>query len=154
MALNRFSGDARVVVDRASDIARELGCSTVEAEHLLLAATSGESPAARVLQDESLDFDGVASALAAEIERSLAAVGISAGPLHFTPEPTRPRYATSAVVALERMLKVAVARGEKYMTTGHLVIGVLSAERGTVPRALECAGVDRDALARRVAATL
>ncbi len=152
--LNHFSAQTRTVVDQAAVIARELGSSSVEAEHLLLAVASSEGPTARTLHDHGLDFDGIALALAAETERSLAAVGVSAAPLDFAPKVGRPQFATSAKVALERMLKLALVRREKPLTTNHLVLGVLAAERGTVPRALECAGVDRDALRAAVEAAI
>ena len=154
MALRHFAGDARVLTEQAVEIARELGSSSVEAEHLLLAASGASGPAADVLRSSGLDFDGIASALVAEMERSLAAVGVHADPLVFSADVSRPRFGTSAKVALERTLKTAVARGEKPISCGHLVLGVLAAERGTVPRALECAGVDRDALRAEISAAL
>src|SRR6478609_5594872 len=54
--------------------ARELGSPTVEAEHLLLALTRSDNAAAAALRAKGLDHDAVAEALAAETERSLAAV--------------------------------------------------------------------------------
>jgi ATP-dependent Clp protease ATP-binding subunit ClpA len=154
MALRHFAGDARALTEQAVEIARELGSSNVEAEHLLLAASGSSGPAGEALRAAGLDFDGIASALVAEMERSLAAVGVSAEPLVFTPDVSRPRFATSAKVALERTLKTALVRGEKQISSGHVVLGVLGAERGTVPRALECAGVDRTALRAQVEAAL
>lgn len=56
--------------------------------------------------------------------------------------------------ALERALRVAAARGDRAIGPGHVVLGVLRAEPGTVPRALAAAGVDRVDLAGRVEATL
>ena len=155
MALKHFADNTRILTEQASEIARELGSSTVEAEHLLLAAAGAEGPAAQALRDEGLDFDGIASALVREMQRSLAAVGVSADPLHFAPDVTRPRFATSAKLALERALKTAILqRREKQITVRHLILGILEAERGTVPRALECAGVDRSALLARVNAAV
>jgi hypothetical protein len=47
-----------------------------------------------------------------------------------------------------------VARKDSRIEPAHLVLGVLRAPVGTVPRALEVAGLDRLALARRVEAEL
>jgi ATP-dependent Clp protease ATP-binding subunit ClpA len=152
MAFERFTKDARRIVGEATEIARELGSSTVEAEHLLLAATREDSPVARVLHEHGLDFDGLASALVAETTRSLAAVGVTAEPLHFSPFVERPRFATSSKLALERALRVAVARADRHLGVRHIVLGALRASAGTVPRALECAGVDRVELSARVEA--
>jgi ATP-dependent Clp protease ATP-binding subunit ClpA len=155
MALNRFAKEARLVVQDATTIARDLGASTVEAEHLLLAAAGREhNPAARALHEAGLDYDGLAAALAAETVRSLAAVGVTADVLSFSPFVSAPRFGTSAKLAMERSLRVALARGDRTMETGHLVLAVLRATAGTVPRALECAGVDRANLTARVEAAL
>ncbi len=136
--------------------ARAAGMSSIEAEHLLLAATRRDSPAAHALAELGLDRDGIAAALEAETERSLLAVGITPSELEPPGPPPatagRVRPAASFKLALERALRVAVARGDRRIETGHVVLGVLKAEAGTVPRALSLAGVDRAALADRVAA--
>jgi ATP-dependent Clp protease ATP-binding subunit ClpA len=148
---NRFTKDARRVVADAIDVARELGASAVEAEHLLLAVTRGGGAAARVLHDEGLDYDGLAAALVTETTRSLAAAGVTAADaLAFSPYVERPRLATSAKLALERALRVAIARADKQIAGEHITLGILRATTGTVPRALECAGVDRAALTAKV----
>jgi ATP-dependent Clp protease ATP-binding subunit ClpA len=143
---NRFAKDARAAVEGAVEIARDIGATSVEAEHLLLAVAHGDSPAARALQAHGLDFDGLMCALREETARSLAAVGVSAEPLGFSPFVERPRFGTSAKLVLERSLRAALARGEKELTETHLVLAALQPRHGTVPRALECAGVDPAAL--------
>ena len=155
MAFSRFTTDARLVVQDATEIARELGAPTVEAEHLLLAASAasqGAGPVAAVLRSSGLDFDLLVSALVAEQTRSLAAVGVSADVHAFSPDVKPPKLATSAKRALEVSLRVALERGDKMLSRGHLVLAILRAERGTVPRALECAGVDRLVLRDAVSA--
>jgi len=153
--LNRFTKEAGLVAQGATTIARDLGAPAVEAEHLLLAAAGREAdPAARALRDAGLDYDGLAAALATEAERSLAAVGVTADARHFSPFVQTPRFATSAKVALERSLRVAQERGDRRIQTGHVILGVLRAGAGTVPRALDCAGVDRAELTSRVEAAM
>jgi ATP-dependent Clp protease ATP-binding subunit ClpA len=150
----RFTADARLVVQDAAEIARELGAPSVEAEHLLLASSQGAGPVASVLRSSGLDFDSLASALVAEQTRSLAAVGVSVDVHAFSPDVEPPKLATSAKRALELALRVSLERGDKNLGRGHLVLAILRAERGTVPRALECADVDRLVLRDAVAAAI
>jgi len=147
---NHFTRDARRVAHEAPQIARELGDSSVEAEHLLLAIARRDDATARVLGAAGLDFDGIAAALVAERERSLAAVGVSAEHLTFSPFVEKPRFATSAKWSLELSLRIALERGDRRITPGHVALAILRAERGTVPRALAIAGVDRQALATEI----
>jgi ATP-dependent Clp protease ATP-binding subunit ClpA len=143
----RFTREARAVVKDADGEARRLGSRTIEAEHMLL-ALAGHEPL-------GLDRNEILSALDAERERSLMAVGISAGDFDLPPAPvTRPRMATSAKVALERSLRASVARSDRRIEAGHLLLGVLAAEAGTVPRALALADIDRDELRTRTTAWL
>jgi ATP-dependent Clp protease ATP-binding subunit ClpA len=152
MALNRFAKEARLVVGDSIRVARDLGAPSVEAEHLLLAVAKCDAPVARVLSEAGLDFDGLTAALAAETTRSLAAVGVSADALQFSPFVERPRLATSAKLALERALRAAAATSARQIASKHVALGALRAANGTVPRALECAGVDRVELTQRVEA--
>lgn len=142
----RFAQDARHAVEDSIAAARELGSPTIEAEHLLLAVTRTDSPAARTLAAHGLDFDGVVAALERETERSLAAVGVAAQAGPFSPWVSGPNFGTSAKRALERAARSAEARGDRRIGSAHLALGVLDADRGTVPRALEIAAVDRRAL--------
>ena len=141
----RFTKAARETVTEASLIARDMGAMTIEAEHLLLAVTNSPSPAAGVLHDAGLDDDGLRAALAAETARSLAAVGVGVGVegLQFSPFVNTPRFGQSAKLALERALKVALARNDRHIGSTHLTLAVLQPSVGTVPRALDGAGVDR-----------
>jgi ATP-dependent Clp protease ATP-binding subunit ClpA len=151
----RFTREARQVVKAAETQARGMGSPTIEAEHLLLALASCDPPLA-ALAAAGLDHDAVLVALDSERERSLIAVGITAGDFDLPPAPPtlKPRFAASAKTALERALRGAVARSDRRLESGHILLGVLAAEAGTVPRALELAGVDRVELRDRTAAAL
>lgn len=143
----RFTRDARAVVTDADREARRLGSPTIEAEHLLL-ALAGREPL-------GLDRDEVLRALEAERERSLMAVGIAAGDFELPPAAvTKPRMATSAKIALERSLRASIARSDRRIDAGHILLGLLAAEAGTVPRALALADIDRDELRARTNAWL
>ena len=113
MMFNRFTKGAGKVVTEAVDLAHELGATTVEAEHLLLAAVRRDDAARGVLRGARSRLRRLDAALTAETERSLAAVGVTATPPHFSPFSSKPRFATSAKVTLEGALKIAAERQDK-----------------------------------------
>jgi len=148
----RFSREARQAVTDAEAEARALGSSTIDAEHLLLALARHDG----TLAAAGLDHDSVLEALAAERERSLAAVGVNASDFELPSPvmPPKPRFATSSKRTLELALRVALVRRDKRISGGHILLALLLAEAGTVPRALEQAGVDRDELRARIEAEM
>jgi ATP-dependent Clp protease ATP-binding subunit ClpA len=150
----RFGADAGKVVHQAVDEAAALGSPTIEAEHLLLAIAAGRHGGASLLLEEAgLDGDRLLAALEREHELSLAAAGVAIGDFELPAEPPRPRrkprFAASSKRALERAVKVAVASRSRRVSALHMLVGILRAEVGTVPRALAGAQVDRIALATR-----
>jgi ATP-dependent Clp protease ATP-binding subunit ClpA len=155
----RFAKESKTVVIAAREEAVVLGSPTLEAEHLLLAlARDQQSDAGRVLAESGLDYDGVCTALEREFERSLAAVGVSASAFELGEAPLQtagtPRWAASSKTAFKRAHAALHAHGVRRLTPTHLLLGVLAAEAGTVPRALAAVGVDRSALATSAEATL
>jgi len=144
----RFTRDARWIVERAREEALELGSPTIEAEHMLLALARRPSPA---LAGVGLDHDAIRRALDDEIARSLASAGITwDAPPQPRAKTTGVRFGASGKLALERALKAAVERDDRRLKSEHVLLGLLRAEHGTVPRALEGAGVDRAALAASI----
>jgi ATP-dependent Clp protease ATP-binding subunit ClpA len=145
MAFERFTRDARAAVVAAREEARTSGQHTVESEHLLLAL------AAR--PEFGLHRQRLVDALAHEEEQSLAAVGVAASEL----EPrTRsragrePQFATSSKLALQRAVAAAAKRGDRRLTAGHVLLGVIAAEHGRVPRAMRIAEINVDDLRARI----
>ena len=143
--------EARLVI--GMEEARTLGSPTVEAEHLLLALSlrTGD-PAGVALGEAGLDHAAVSDALESEREQTLAAVGVSASDFDLppvVPAKSGPGWGTSAKLSMQRAMKAAAERGDKRLTPAHLLLGVLLAEAGTVPRALEHAGVVPAELERR-----
>jgi ATP-dependent Clp protease ATP-binding subunit ClpA len=138
----RFSPQARGVVVAAERVARERGARTVEAEHLLLALAE--------LGEPELAGMDVAGMLDREFEHSLNAAGVDVPIPPARPAPRKPGFGASAKRALERGVMASVEHGDRQTARTHLLLGVLAAEEGTVPRALAIAGVDRDSLASRV----
>jgi D-alanyl-D-alanine carboxypeptidase len=152
--------DLRRIVALARTEARNLGSSRIEAEHLLLALTSQpQLSAGRLLNAEGLDPARIREALDLEFARSLGAVGIS---LHgFSLSDARLSVlgglplAQSARLAWQRAIKARTGRGrDRRFDSLHLLIGILSAEGGTVARALALIEVDRAALVARARAGL
>lgn len=153
-----FSPESRRAVADARAIAVSLGSPTLEAEHLLLAISRRPANGAQgVLAAAGLAEDALRDALAAEFEGSLAVVGVSVHDeeLVSTVDRSRaPRWGTSASLALRRGAKIADTRHDRRFTPAHIVLGILRASVGTVPRALDRAGHDRVELKRRLEATL
>jgi ATP-dependent Clp protease ATP-binding subunit ClpA len=155
---SRFTGDARRVVIRASkEVADGVGSPQIEAEHLLLALATGpaDDRAAQALREEGLDAETLREAIAHDGERVLAKVGIDVSGVELPPRPRRagksPRVGASAKRALELGVRDAAENGEKKIRTHHLLLGLLRAEHGVVPRLLATEGVDRAALVKRLA---
>ncbi|MQY28759.1 Clp protease N-terminal domain-containing protein [Nocardia aurantia] len=144
------------VLERGREEARAEGAGTVEAAHLLLALAAGENAAAcRALAGAGLDHEAVRAALRREFEHSLRAVGVTDLTRQLpppSPAPRRPaQIGASAKLAIERGVRAA-ARAE--FLPAHLLVGIVRAEAGTVPRALRLAGIDPADIERRVAAEL
>jgi ATP-dependent Clp protease ATP-binding subunit ClpA len=135
--------------------AKQDAAKFVEAEHLLLTlATNEESDACRLLTESGMSYRQIASALHDERRRTLAFAGVE--PLDeeqtAATELDRPlTLGTSAKVAIKRALMAS--RGGRArrpcIQSTDLLIGILQAELGTVPRTLAIAGVDRAALIAR-----
>lgn len=144
MAFERSTKQARATVLAATEEARSSGQFAVEAEHLLLALSDHPD-----LERLGLDHDQLIAALDREEERSLASVGIAAADFDLPAArrgTRRPKLGTSAKLALERSMTIAAKRGARRIRASHLLHGVLAAQRGRVPRALQIAGIDVDEL--------
>jgi ATP-dependent Clp protease ATP-binding subunit ClpA len=137
-------------IEQATEEARDDGSAVVEAQHLLLAIAAGSDAVTRqILTAGGLDHRTLRDALDQEFEHSLAAAGISAAAFDLpqpSKSPARPaRLAASAKLAIERGFTSAARK--KDLQPAHLLVGILQAEAGTVPRALALAGIDRAGLA-------
>jgi ATP-dependent Clp protease ATP-binding subunit ClpA len=153
-----FHRDSRTVVRDARDESKRAAAPTLEAQHLLLALSRHATwDAGRLLGEMGLDHDGLRRALQAEEERSLATVGIALAAFDLPDRRTgrrEARWSASSKVAMQRALAVAKEHGDRYVRPTHLLLGVLGAREGTVPRALAGAGIDQQDLRRRARATL
>jgi ATP-dependent Clp protease ATP-binding subunit ClpA len=149
--MTTFGEYTRTIVRRGRVEAHESGSATIEAEHLLLAISSQRATVAQtVLASVGLSREAIRTALRREFERSLSAAGVYIGDLDLPPvggDSGRPAHlGTSAKLAIHRALTFAP---RQRLQPAHLLLGVLSAKVGTVPRALALAGVDRADLTER-----
>ncbi|MFI0243139.1 Clp protease N-terminal domain-containing protein [Streptomyces sp. NPDC016845] len=150
--MSQFDRYLQSVMDQAEAEAKQDSSATIDAHHLLLAVAAQDgTDAQRALHAAGLGYETLKNALHREFAHSLAAAGVSLDDFDLpraTQEPTRhPRLGASSKLAIERM---ATEHPKKDLRSGHLLLGVLQAEVGTVPRALTLAGVDRAELIERV----
>ncbi|WP_243063945.1 Clp protease N-terminal domain-containing protein [Humibacter sp. RRB41] len=152
--VDRIPQSLRPVVVSAVEEAARRSSSEVGPEHLLLALAALEGTlAADILSDVGLSHAALDAALDEERTRALAVVGIH----DLDPElvaatigTARPSWASSTREALRRS-QAAGARGRRRRTFDlDVLYGIVTANVGTVPRALEYAAIDRDALIGRV----
>ena len=148
----RFVRDARRVALEANSVAAGLGSPSVEAEHLLVSLASTPHPAGAALRELGLDAQEVRDAIQRDFERVLGRVGIDASGIDLSANcrRTKPSWGTSAKQALERALVEAKRRGDRHIGCEHILLGLLRAEHGTVPRLLAAEGIDRDELTGRL----
>ncbi|MER6094762.1 Clp protease N-terminal domain-containing protein [Streptomyces sp. NPDC001728] len=153
--MSAFDKYLHAVIVRAMAEAQDDGSGTIDAHHLLLSLAADQgSTAQQLLASVGLDRAAVREALDREFEHSLSMVGVS--PAAFgLPGPSRasqqPQMGASARLALERSFSSA---RKKDLRSAHLLLGILQAQIGTVPRALALAGIDQAGLADRVRQTL
>jgi ATP-dependent Clp protease ATP-binding subunit ClpA len=148
----RFVRDARRVALEANSVAAGLGSPSVEAEHLLVSLASRPNPTGAALREVGLDPQEVRDAIQRDFERVLGRVGIDTSGLDLPANcrRTKPSWGTSAKQALERAVTEAKRRGDRHIGCEHILLGLLRAEHGTVPRLLAAEGIDRDELTGRL----
>ncbi|GAA2432271.1 hypothetical protein GCM10010191_52820 [Actinomadura vinacea] len=145
------------IIERAGEEARRDGAAAIEVGHLLLAIAADPDPTTReILASVGLDEQGAREALEREFEHSLDVVGVSASAFDLPPPSPAPkpptRVGASFKLALERA--IACCPRKRDLRPAHLLLGILQAEVGTVPRALELAGIDRSDIRERVGRAL
>lgn len=142
----------RQLMTTAIDEAARYGSGAVETEHILLALlVDPASAAARTAAEVGLDHDGFVDALRAERVHSLQAAGITAvdaSLLQSTPPRSRqrPTWGASIRTLMDELRKVNHGNPRRRLTELDALVVVLRTELGTVPRALDLAGIDRAAL--------
>lgn len=176
----RFTQDARVVVVRSQEEARELGHDHIGTEHVVLAMLlHGQGAAAEALtacgatlddlrrrtvegnrtERDPLDPEALAS-LGIDLDEVRRATEAAFGPGALDQAATRRRksghipFTASAKKAMELSLREAIHLKSHDIRDGHLLLGVIREAQSLGPRMLADAGVDlgmlRDEVLRRM----
>jgi D-alanyl-D-alanine carboxypeptidase len=143
----------QALIHQAGREAQQDGSAAIEAQHLLLALAAGQDAIThQVLTAAGLDRRTIRDALDREFTHSLSAVGVSLAAFGLP----RPDSAAKRPTQLGASARLALERGStsgprtRDQWPAHLLLGILRAEVGTVPRALALAGIDWAGLAERV----
>ena len=137
--------NTRDALKQARELASELNSRTVEAEHLLVVLADPCVDTGKVLHEAGLDRGRLEDALREENRLSLAVAGVeplTAEQASASRHTRTPQWGASAKAAMVRGHHIAKESGRVRETTTDLLLGVLQAELGTVPRALAIAGID------------
>jgi len=171
----RFTTDAREVVVRAQQEARQLHHGFIGTEHLLLGLVGGSTPTADVLTRHGLttpvvreavqaylgaaDIDAAAlgtvgidlDAVRASVEATFGpgALDMTAGRRSREPKGHIPFTARSKKV-LELSLREAVVLGSGEISDGHVVLGLIREGEGLAMKILHDRGIDPESLAGEI----
>jgi ATP-dependent Clp protease ATP-binding subunit ClpA len=149
--MKQFGKYVRTIVDQAGREAQTDRSTTIEAQHVLLAiAAQPETSAGQILASVGLDHRSLREAFDREFEHSLGAVGVAVRTRDLPQPSGAPPPAGKLGPSVRQALERGVAGVRKDPRPAHLLLGILRAEIGTVPRALALAGVDRTHLLLRV----
>jgi ATP-dependent Clp protease ATP-binding subunit ClpA len=161
---NRFTREARAVVERAQDEAAALGHDYIGTEHLLLGiAAGGGLPASLGVEHAALRA-AVASSAQDLDAAALAAIGIDLDAVRraveesFGPGALSRRrrghipFCPKAKKALELSLREALALRDRHIGTDHVLLGIARERDSGAARALAACGTTTDALRAAVLA--
>jgi ATP-dependent Clp protease ATP-binding subunit ClpA len=152
----RFTGDARQVVVRASEQARRLGHGFIGGEHLLygLASADGEVGALLRERGDTRDRDAL-STLGIDLDTVQQRIETAFGPAALAPNPpaprrwrrSRPRHVTGqlpvtrqARKCLESSLREAQAHSGGHPGAEHIALALLAMDNGVPHRILSAIG--------------
>lgn len=136
MSFDKFTDKARKVLVLAQEEARGLHQPYVGTEHVLLALLKEEDGlAAQALERLGVHYEATVAAI-----RRIVTIDEStdvSGHLSFTPRVKR---------VLENSLRKAMQMGQSYISTEHLLLGIIRENEGTAIEVLERMGVSGDDL--------
>ncbi|MCL2889498.1 MAG: ATP-dependent Clp protease ATP-binding subunit [Eggerthellaceae bacterium] len=136
MSFDKFTDKARKVLVLAQDEARKLRQPYVGTEHILLGLIREEDGlAAKSLERLHVKYEGVIQAI-----RQVVAIDEStdvSGHLSFTPRVKR---------VLENSLREAMQMGQSYISTEHLLLGIVREGEGTALEVLTRLGVSAESI--------
>jgi ATP-dependent Clp protease ATP-binding subunit ClpA len=159
---DKFSNEARRVLEIAAESARRHGQPETGTQHLLVGlASDGQSVAGAALNEAGVTAVALEDLVASggHDARLLGTLGIDAGQVHATaqrayggepaPSATAPPFSVDATRALGRAVEEAARLRSDRLAAAHLLLGVLDVP-GPGTEALAALGVDALQLRRRV----
>ncbi len=135
MSFDKFTDKARKVLVMAQEEARALHQPYVGTEHVLLALTKDDGLAGQALKQLGVEHEA-----ALEAVRQAVTVDPStdvSGHLSFTPRVKR---------VLENALRESMQMGKSYISTEHLLLGIVRENEGTAIDVLKSMGVEPEAV--------
>ena len=144
MAFEKFTDKARHVLILAQDEARALGAAEVGSEFLLLGLIQEpEGMAAQALSQVGIVYDKARAVAARRTEESKKdAVEAPEGQTG----KTRLSFSSAAKRILENALREAMQMGQTYISTEHLLLGILREDSCGALRVLSELGIEADAV--------
>ena len=137
---DKFTDKARKVMSLAQEEARTLGQMYVGTEHLLLALIKeGEGIAAQALAQLDVAYDEALEAVRQVTDRAYEPV--PGGHIPFTPRAKR---------VLEGAYRETMSRGATYISTEHLLLGIVREGNGVAMETLSRLGISGDAVRNAV----
>ena len=137
---DKFTDKARKVMSLAQDEARALGQMYVGTEHLLLGLIKeGDGIAAQALAKLDVTYDDTVEAIKQITER--ASEPVPGGHIPFTPRAKR---------VLEGAYRETMSRGATYISTEHLLLGIVREGNGVAMETLSRLGISGDAVRNAV----
>ncbi len=131
--LERFTDQARRVVDLAQEEARRLNHGYIGTEHILLGLIhEGEGVAAKALELLGISLDAVREQVEEIIGQGQQ---VPSGPIPFTPRAKK---------VLELSLRESQKLGHNYIGTEHILLGLLREGHGVAAQVLEKLGANLD----------
>ncbi|MEX0625817.1 MAG: Clp protease N-terminal domain-containing protein [Chloroflexota bacterium] len=149
--MNEFQ-TIRQLLEGAERLANESGEALPGPEHLLLSALAlPDGTARQAFERLGADPDGLEAAIAGQHADALRAVGIQVdgdGPVVPAPEPRGVFHSMpSAQAAFRRAVELSKASKPRRLLGAHVVLAITETGRGTMVRALDRMGVNREELA-------
>jgi len=141
----------RRLLEQAGPEAQRDHSATIEAQHVLLAmASEAGTETSTFLASVGLDQRAIRSALDLELRHTLSAAGVSVDVAELGRSESTAHRPLQLGTSVQHALERGLGATREAPRPAHVLLGILQADVGTVPRALALAGIDRSALIARV----
>jgi len=153
--MTAFPTYMRTILEQAGPEAQLDHSTTIEAQHVLLAmASRAGTEASEFLESVGLDHRAIRAALDLEFTHTLRAAGVSVDVTELQRTENTAQRPLQLGTSVQHALERGLGATREAPRPAHVLLGILQADIGTLPRALALAGFDRTALIARVRQTL